>query len=139
MAEMTLSDIAKKMKDIDITMLMTHTDGGAIAGRPMSNNRDVDYDGDSHYFTWDESRMVSDIEKDPKVALSFQGAKSFQISVEGKAEIIRDKQTFEDHWNPDLDKWFEDGIDTDGLVMIKVKASRLHYWDGEEEGEVPLN
>jgi general stress protein 26 len=52
MAEMTLSDIAEKMRDIDIAMLSTHTDGGIIASRPMSNNRDVEFDGDSYYFTW---------------------------------------------------------------------------------------
>lgn len=47
MTKMSLADISKKMRDIDVAMLSTHTDGGAIAGRPMSNNREVDYDGDS--------------------------------------------------------------------------------------------
>jgi general stress protein 26 len=47
------SDLAKKMREIDITMLSTHAENGAIAGRPMSNNGEVDYDGDSYYFTWE--------------------------------------------------------------------------------------
>lgn len=138
MPQMSLSDISKKMRDIDMAMLCTHTDGGAIAGRPMSNNRDVDYDGDSYYFTWEASRMVADIESDPKVSLTFQGKKAFSIAVEGIAEVIRDKKAFKKHWTDDLDNWFTDGIDTKGVAMIKVHADRLHYWNGEEDGEVKL-
>ncbi|NLS05601.1 pyridoxamine 5'-phosphate oxidase family protein [Rhizobium sp. P32RR-XVIII] len=138
MPQMSLSDISKKMRDIDMAMLCTHTDGGAIAGRPMSNNRDVDYDGDSYYFTWEASRMVADIESDPKVSLTFQGKKAFSLAVEGMAEVIRDKKAFKKHWTDDLDNWFTDGIDTKGVAMIKVHADRLHYWNGEEDGEVKL-
>ena len=132
----TLAEISQKMRKIDLTMLSTHTDGGQIAGRPMSNNGDVDYDGDSYYFTWDRSRMVADIERDPKVSLAFQGKHAFFVAVEGDAGLIRDKAEFKDHWNPDLDRWFEQGIDTPGLVMIKVHATRIHYWDGEDSGEI---
>ena len=42
-----LSHIAEAMKDIDFVMLNTHTKDGQIGARPMSNNRQVDYDGDS--------------------------------------------------------------------------------------------
>lgn len=65
---MTITDLAKKMRDIDFAMLATHTDGGAIAERPMSNNRDVAYDGDSYSFTSEQTRMVADIERDPRIA-----------------------------------------------------------------------
>lgn len=134
----SLSDLSDKMREIDIAMLMTRTDGEAIAGRPMSNNGDVEYDGDSYYFTMSDARMVADIEADPNVSLAFQGDDMFMVAVQGEAEIVRDKAAFEDHWNPDLDDWFEDGVDTEGLVMIKVSAERVHYWDGEENGEVKL-
>jgi general stress protein 26 len=142
MAQLTLADLSDKMKNIDFTMLLTHTEQGQIAGRPMSNNGDVKYDGDSYYFTWEQSRTVSDIQRDPKVTLSFQGSKGLlgkpplMIAVEGSAELVRDKRAFEAHWNPDLERWFAEGVDTAGLVMIKVHASRIHYWDGEDEGEL---
>ena len=51
MTDMTLSDLAKKMADIDFCMLSTRTAGGEIAARPMSNNGDVEYDGDSYFFS----------------------------------------------------------------------------------------
>lgn len=134
-----LSRITKAMKDIDFVMLNTHGEGGAIGGRPMSNNREVDYDGDSYYFTWDDSRMVADIGRDPQVSLSFQGKTSLLgapgifIAVEGTADIVRNKAAFEEHWSKDLERWFEQGIDTEGLVMLHVRATRVAYWDGEEQ------
>ena len=144
MADKTLSDIAEKMRGIDIAILSTHTEGGQIANRPMSNNGDVAYDGDSYYFTFEEALTVRDIERDPNVALGFAGKSGIftpsglYIAVEGSAELIRDKAAFKKHWTPDLDVWFDKGIDTPGLVLIKVHATRIKYWDGREEGEVKV-
>lgn len=136
MGSKSLTDIAQRMRGIDIAILATHTDGGAIAGRPMSNNGDVEYDGDSYYFTSDDTRMVRDIQRDPRVALEFNDAKRFFVSVVGEAELVRDKAAFQEHWVEDLEDWFEQGVDTPGLVMIKVSAERIKYWDGEENGEI---
>lgn len=144
MAQRTLKELAEKMADIDFSMLLTHTEGGAIAGRPMSNNGDVEYDGDSFFFVWEKTRTVSDIMRDPKVTLSMQGKSSLfgkpplMISVEGEAQLVRDKAQFVVHWKEELDRWFEQGVNTPGVVMIKVHAVRLHYWEGEDEGEVVL-
>jgi general stress protein 26 len=141
---MTLSELSKKMSDIDFAMLLTRGSNGAIAGRPMSNNGDVEYDGDSYFFTFEASHTVGDIKRDPMVSLSFAGAKGLLgkrplfIAVEGHAELIHDKDAFAGHWTKGLDHWFKDGINTPGIVLIKVRASRIHYWDGEEEGEVAV-
>ena len=140
----TLADIAEMMRDIDFAMLSTHSDGGTIASRPMSNNRDVDYDGDNWFFTSEDTRLVADIEADPKVGLGFQGKagmlglKPVFVSIEGEAELIQDKAQFEAHWNKDLERWFEQGVDTPGLILIKVHGQRAHYWDGEDQGDLVL-
>ena len=142
MANRSLSDISEQMRDIDFCMLTTRSEGGKLASRPMSNNREVEYDGDSYFFSCGDTRTVEDIARDPQVGLGFQGkggligGKPFFIAVEGLAELIRDKARFEEHWTKDLDRWFERGIDTAGLTLIRVRAERLHYWDGGEEGEI---
>lgn len=144
MADLKLSDISEKMRDIDFAMLSTRTEGGAISARPMSNNREVEYDGDSFFFSCDDMRSVKDIEREPHVGLGYQsksgmlGMKPMFIAIEGRAELIRDKGQFAEHWTKDLETWFKDGVDTPGLVLIKVKAERLHYWDGMDEGELSL-
>lgn len=141
---MDINDVAEALRDIDFVMFNTHTEGGEIAGRPMSNNRDVDYDGDSWFFVEAESRTFADVSRDPKVALSAQGAKGLLgkppvfLSIEGRAEIIQDPAAFEAHWTKDLERWWPDGPETPGLALLKVHAERIHYWNGEDEGEAPL-
>jgi general stress protein 26 len=135
MAEKTLQEIATAIKGIDIAMLTTVTENGTLASRPMSNNGDVDFDGDSYYFTYEDSRMVADIEEEPAVTLGFSGNDGLYVAVSGDADLIRDKEEYAEHWNPDLDKWFKDGIDTPDIVMIKVEADRLKWWKGEDAGE----
>jgi general stress protein 26 len=144
MAQKSLADISKKMSGIDIAMLSTKTENGQIASRPMSNNGDVEYDGDSYYFTWEQSRLVDDVKRDAQVSLAFSQAPGLlaggglYVAVEGRADIIRDKTQFEAHWNADLDSWFEQGVDTPGIVMVKVHAERIAYWDGQDQGEIIL-
>lgn len=140
----TLADIAETMRDIDFGMLSTRTDGGAIAARPMSNNRDVEYDGNSWYFACENTRTVQDIAADARVGISFQtkggllGKPPMFVHVEGRAELIKDKSAFAEHWTKGLDLWFEQGIDTPGLTLIHVTGERAHYWDGADQGELML-
>ena len=60
-AKLSLDQLADKMKGIDIAILSTHTEGKAIANRPMSNNGDVRYDGTS-YSSDDGADASPDIE-----------------------------------------------------------------------------
>lgn len=138
MADKTLQDISETMRQIDLCMLSTHSPNGQIASRPMSNNREVEYEGTSRFFTTKDTEMVTDIENDAKVAITYQGKDALFITLQGKAELIDDKAAFERHWVPDLDRWFSEGVDTPGLRLIEVEAERIHYWDGMDEGEISL-
>jgi general stress protein 26 len=143
MSKKTLAEIAEEMAGIDIAILSTHTGNGEIANRPMSNNGDVSYDGTSYYFTYEQARAVADIQRNPKVALGFSSeggifSDGIYVAVEGAAELIRDKAAFQQHWTSDLDNWFDNGVDTPAIVLIKVQAIRASYWKACEEGEVEL-
>jgi general stress protein 26 len=143
MKHKTIEEVSKRMAGIDIAILSTHTDSGQIANRPMSNNGDVQYDGTSYYFTFEQARTVADIQANPKVALGFAGSggifsDAIYVAVEGNAELIRDKSVLRQHWTGELDHWFEKGVDTPNIVLIKVTATRITYWDGEDEGDVEV-
>jgi general stress protein 26 len=144
MTQLSLSDLSKRMADIDYAMLSTRTASGWINARPMNNNGDVEYDGNSYFFAFDHAYSIKDIERDPKIGISYVGTKGLLnkprvfISIEATAELIRDKAAFKQHWNSNIEAWAADGIDTPGLVLIKAHAARIHYWDGHEEGELIL-
>lgn len=142
--KLILKELSKKMRAIDFTMLTTRAAGGALTARPMSNNGEVDYDGDSWFFTTEDAGMVGDIMADPVIGLTLTGERGLLgkpgifIAIEARAELIRDKTLFAEHWTRGLDRWFPQGIETPGLVLIQAKASRIAYWDGEDEGELAL-
>ena len=60
------------------------------------------------------------------------------LSIEGQTEIVLDKATIADHWTSELKRWWPNGPETPGIALLKVRAQRIHYWDGEDEGEVPV-
>lgn len=144
----TLSEISEAMRDIDFCVLSARTADGNIGARPMSNNCEVDFTGDSWFFSFDSARMINDIARDGRIGLAYQGKAGLIggvigkpgifIAVESDARLVRDKAEFARHWDKSLDRWFQQGIDTPGLVLIHASARRIHYWDGEQEGEVPL-
>ena len=143
----TLAEISEAMKDIDFCTLATHTEGGAIGARPMSNNREVAYEGDAWFFTYADRRMVDDIEANPQVGVTYLGSPGLKgifgapgafIHVEGRAQVIRDEARFAEHWDESLKRWFPQGPSTPGTVMLQATATRIHYWDGSDEGEVKL-
>ena len=135
MASDDLSKPTQLMKAIDIAMLVTKTKGGAIAARPMSNNKDVSSeDGTSYHFTTDDGRIDDDLKRDAQCGATYADGEAY-VAVQGQAKLHRDRATQEKHWVPDLEKWFEDGLDTEGLILIEVTPERIAWWKGREEGE----
>jgi general stress protein 26 len=72
------------------------------------------------------------------VNLSFEGPGNLYISVTGKAKLITNKEKLKQHWLNELKQWFPEGIETQGIIMIRVKANRIKYWQKEKEGEVKV-
>lgn len=143
MTEISLKSIAEKMKDIDVCMMTTVTTDGNTSSRPMSNNREVEYDGTSYFFTELDSRVANDIQTNDHVTLSAQhnkmlGANTY-ISVSGKGKIITDRSEMEKHWNKDVEIYFEGGLDNPNVAMIEVRAEHIKLWEGFKESEVTLH
>ncbi len=138
MADYKITDLSKKMRKIDICMFTTQNGKGVLSSRPMSNNGDVEYDGNSYFFSYDASSVVKEVGKNPQVCLQFEGKDQLYISVTGKASLITSRPVMEKHWIDELNKWFEKGLDTPGITMIHVKGSSIKYWQNENQGELKL-
>jgi general stress protein 26 len=142
---MTMEELSKKLGKIDFCMFNTNGESGRINSRPMSNNGDFEYDGDSWFFSYEDTRKISEIRRDSGVTLTFTappsllGKPGIFIAVDGEASLVTDKAQFEAHWVKDLDRWFPDGIDTPGIVVIRVSARAIDYWDGEANGRIDLS
>ncbi len=143
MTSITLEQLSEVMREIDFCMLSTRSEGGQLASRPMSNNGDVEYDGDSWFFSYEDTKKILDIVMDANVSLTLTGEKTqgrpgMFIAIQGEASLIKDRSSFDAHWANGLQSWFPEGVDTPGLILIKVHASRIQYWDGGDQGEINL-
>ena len=136
----SITQVANMMRDLDYCMFTTRAEDGGLRSRPMSNNGEVEFDGDVWFFSAAESRKVAEIEVDPLVELSYSDSDRFLfISMSGTAAIVRDIAKKRELWIDELERWFEDGPDDEDVVLIKVTPSVVAYWNGEENNEVALD
>ena len=138
MATVKLGDLSKKMARLDVCMMTTKASRGGLSSRPMSNNGDVEYDGNSYFFTYEDSKVASELKANKSVSLGFQGKDMLFITIAGKATLVKSKTRLQQHWLDELKMWFKEGIETTGIIMIHVKADSIKYWHKEEQGEIKV-
>ncbi|KFE98250.1 hypothetical protein IX39_17845 [Chryseobacterium formosense] len=135
MKKASLKTIAERMKNLDFCMMVTQDKKQVSHSRPMSNNGKVEYDGDSWFFSYEDSHKVDQIMNNHHVNLIYQTDDLLFIECTGTGEIIKDKDTLKEKWIEGLDQWFPQGIETPGICLIKVRATEVRFWHKEEEGE----
>ena len=136
----SIAQVAALMRKLDFCMLTTRTADGQLHARPMSNNGEVEFDGDVWFFSAADSRKVEEIEDEPQVELSYADTKRFVfVSMSGEAEIVRSVAKKRELWMEELERWFDEGPESEDVVLIKVTPTTVAYWNGEDEGELTLD
>lgn len=133
MTEITGAEAAERVKklveDIDLTMLTTQDDDGHLVSRPMST-REMDGNGDIWFFTFEESKKVEEAKADRDVGLAYCDAKGMRyVSVAGRAAVVHDEAKMKDLYTPSLDIWFEEGLDTPGIALLRVTPVETEFWE----------
>ena len=134
-----IKKVARLMRKLDLCMMTTRGSRGGMRARPMSNNGEVEFDGDVWFFSEARARKVRDIEASPTVHLSYVDLKRWLfISMTGRATIVTDVEKKKELWLDELDRWFEDGPESEAIVLIKVTPTLVAYWSKTDEGEISL-
>lgn len=120
--------VGDAMAAIDFCMMQTVGEHG-VNTRPMSNNGEVQYDGDNWFFARRSSTKVAEIRADDRVHLAFadHAGPSF-ISVWGTGEVVDDVDMKKRLWQPSLERWFDKGPEDPDVTLIKVSAQRIQTW-----------
>lgn len=125
-----VAKIVALIKDIEFGMLTTTDAEGRLHSRPMSTNKQVEFDGDVWFFTYASTPKVHEIESKPYVNVAFSNPKSqCYVSLSGRAELVRDRATLEEHWKPELKAWFPKGLDEPDIALLKINTDQGEYWD----------
>ncbi len=131
-----LAAAAQRMRELDICMLST-TGPEGVSTRPMSNNAQVEYDGDTWFFAPRDSKAVREIRAQPSVGLGYIASeRATWIAIEARAEIVDDEAQKRQRWFDDLDRWFTDGPDDPDVVLIRASAIRIRAWSPDGDLDV---
>lgn len=128
-----LGKLREIVKAVDICMLTTVDEGGDLHSRPMSNNREVEFNSDLWFFIYGSSHKTDEVGRVPKVNASFADIDGQRYaSLTGRAEVMRDRAKIEELWKPQLRAWFPEGIETPDIALLKVTVEKAEYWDGSQ-------
>ena len=134
-----IKKVAKLMRDLDFCMFTTHTGRSGFHARPMSNNGEVEFDGDVWFFSEADSRKVREIKANPTVHLSYADLENWRfVSMTGRARIVRDTGKKTELWMEDLEQWFDAGPDSEAVVLIKVTPAVVSYWTKSDAGDLKI-
>jgi len=126
----SLEKLRDLIKDIDFCMLTTIDEQGDPHSRPMSSNGDIDRNGDVWFFTNASSHKVNEVERSPKVNVSFADPDNQRyVSITGVAELIRDRAKIDELWRPEFKIWFPKGKDDPEVALLRITLEKGEYWD----------
>jgi general stress protein 26 len=135
----TVKKVAKLMRDLDFCMMTTHAGRSGLHARPMSNNGEVEFDGHVWFFSAADARKVREIEANPAVHLAYIDLEERRfLSMTGRARIIRDPGRKQQLWLEELEQWFDEGPESEDIVLIRVTPTAVSYWTPDDAGELKL-
>jgi general stress protein 26 len=126
-------DKLKTMVDkIDIGMLCTNIAGNVnLHAVPMSR-QEVDDEGNLWFLFSSESETYQNLQNNNHISVLYSDVSNYNfLSINGLAEVSRDKARIEKYWNKMIEAWFEKGKEDPNIRVLKVIPSEAHYWDNK--------
>lgn len=121
-ARRKVSEIAS---DFESAMLVTHAPGGRLHARPMSIVK-VEPEAMLWFATRIQAPKVDELNADHHVLVVMQ-SESRNLSISGRARILRDAHLARELWNEGLRLWFRGPSDPE-LALILVEPEEAEYW-----------
>ncbi len=135
----SIPQIAALINKIDICLFTTRGDGGQLHARPMSNNGQVEWDGQSWFFAPSDGRLVTELRSDPQAVAAYRAEASFDfIAVSGRAALENDPELKKRYWLPELERWFPNGPEDDNVTLIRLDAEAAQWWTADGDGHADL-
>ncbi|MES2744551.1 MAG: pyridoxamine 5'-phosphate oxidase family protein [Bdellovibrionota bacterium] len=124
-----MNHLLELITDVKVSMLTTQDADGNLRSRPMQTT-EAEASGVLWFFTSDHHGKAEEIEKDPRVNLSYaMPEKNRYISVSGLGEIVHDLDKKKELWKPVYKAWFADGPEDSHCALLKVYIEKAEYWD----------
>jgi general stress protein 26 len=126
------------VNDINFAMLTTEQTDGYLRSRPMATQQ-ADDEGNLWFFTGLSTPKVLEIREHQQVNVSYANPeKQSYVSVNGTAQVVRDRNKMKELWNPLYRAYFPNGLEDPDLSLIKVRINEVEYWDSSSSRMVRM-
>lgn len=127
-----IAKLQELVDKIDIGMLCSYPGNNEYVHAVPMSRQEVDKDGNIWYLFSAESETYKNIRSNDKVSVLFSHVGDYNfLSINGIAEISKDKERIEKYWNKFVEAWFEKGKENPNISILKVKVEDAHYWDNK--------
>lgn len=124
-----VADLTAKIAPVRFAMFTTIDEHGHLISQPMTN-QEIDAEGGLWFYTSTHTDLWENIAAHPKVNVSFANPESgLYVSISGTAERVVDRARIKQLWNPMVAVWFPNGVDDPHVVLVRVAARTVEYWD----------
>ena len=124
-----IKKISELIKDMRIAMLSTVTTDGGIHSRPMAT-QEAEFAGELLFLTRQQSSKTEEIVHQSRVTVNYVDSKNYCfITLQGVAELSKDRATIHHLWNPLYKAWFPEGEDDPAITVIRVVVDHAEYWE----------
>jgi general stress protein 26 len=115
------------VKHYSTALVITHRADGRAHAWPMAVAQ-LEPGLDAYFSTSIGSPKVGEIERDPRVAIAFQGTGEDAI-IYGTATIVHDRALIQKLWSESWRLWFPRGKDDPSLCLVRFEPEEGEYWD----------
>jgi len=128
-------ELSKLISQFKTAMLVTrdHTGAGGapsqshLRARPMAI-ADVEDIALLRFVTNIDSGKIQELVADPRVMVTMQSSSAY-ITIDGVAQVSKERSKLEKVWSPALDAWFEEGLDDPRATLIEVRGESAEFWE----------
>jgi general stress protein 26 len=126
------------IESVKTGILITRSTGDQLKGRSMLTVQ-VDEEGRLWFFTNEFSDNTKKISQNNEVFLTYDSpSENSYMVITGIASISFNREKMKELWNPLLRAWFPEGLETPGILLLKVEPEEVEYWDGSSGKIVDL-
>lgn len=115
------------LRNFSTGMLVSHANDGTPHARPMAV-ASVEPGSDIWFATGIDSLKASELLRDPRVVVVFQGPTTF-LSISGEAQVIVNASRAAELWSEAWRPWFPDGPSDPKFALVHVRPREAEFWN----------
>ena len=134
-----IPQIAALINEIDICLFTTRGERGELHSRPMSNNGQVEWDGQSWFFAPADGRLVAELRADPAAVAAYRAEQGYTfVSVSGRATIETDEGSRSATGSTSSSAGSRTDRPIPNVTLIRLDAEHADWWTEDGDGSADL-